>query len=45
MTQPEMPFPCCGHCLCGTPEGVWPERTGHDDTCRFGCNDPVEESS
>lgn len=36
----EWPFPCCDHCGCGTEGGVWPDRTGHDDTCRHGCNDP-----
>lgn len=32
-------WPCCDHCGCGTPEGAWHERTGHDDTCKEGCND------
>jgi hypothetical protein len=27
-------IPCCTHCGCGE-DG----RIGHDDTCRFGCND------
>lgn len=39
MEADEMPFPCCDHCGCGTPDSVWPERTGHDDTCLNGCND------
>jgi len=37
--EPEGWFPCCDHCLCGTPDGVWLTRTGHDDTCAYGCND------
>ena len=28
------PFSCCGHCMC-----AGPDREGHDDPCRFGCND------
>lgn len=35
------PFPCCGHCGCGTPSGVWTKRNGHDDTCAEGCNDEI----
>jgi hypothetical protein len=27
-------IPCCNHCEC-PPDS----RTGHDDTCRYGCND------
>jgi hypothetical protein len=27
-------FPCCNHCGCA-PE----DQIGHDDTCRYGCND------
>lgn len=27
-------FDCCSHCGCD--EG---DRIGHDDTCRYGCND------
>jgi hypothetical protein len=34
-----MPWPCCEHCGCGTPEGLWPTREGHDDLCAQGCND------
>lgn len=34
---PEVPaplfFPCCSHCACQD------ERIGHDDTCKYGCND------
>ncbi|GAC1521745.1 MAG: hypothetical protein NVS3B1_06350 [Marmoricola sp.] len=37
--------PCCEHCACGTPQG-WPERLGHDDTCRYGCNDvPLRDAA
>ncbi len=28
-------IPCCEHCGC-LPD----EREGHDDSCRYGCNDP-----
>lgn len=31
-------IPCCEHCGC--PED---NRDGHDDTCRYGCNDDVYE--
>ncbi|QBZ72349.1 hypothetical protein SEA_CIRCINUS_65 [Streptomyces phage Circinus] len=27
-------FPCCNHCECPIDA-----REGHDDTCRYGCND------
>jgi hypothetical protein len=28
-------LPCCDHCGCSADD-----RTGHDDTCAVGCNDP-----
>lgn len=33
----EFEFECCPHCGCD--EG---DRVGHDDTCRYGCNDKPE---
>lgn len=32
--QVGLPFACCDHCGCRPGQ-----RIGHDDTCRFGCND------
>jgi len=29
---------CCPHCGCNEDD-----RTGHDDTCRYGCNDESED--
>jgi len=33
-------WPCCQHCLCPPAD-----RSGHDDLCRFGCNDPSENDT
>ena len=33
----DLPFACCEHCGCGTPDGIWETRDGHDDRCFAGC--------
>ena len=38
MSLRELPFACCVHCGC--PIG---DRIGHDDSCRFRCNDTPSE--